>query len=72
MSQFNWNKRATQPLPITVSGLSTGKRSTLRITGEKTTWIGDGPPTDKGFIAKWTARGFGAAMKGENLFVQAE
>ena len=61
-----------EAIPVPASGSTRPRRTTLRITGGDTTFVGNGPSREAGFAAAWKARAFGAAMKGENLSIQAQ
>lgn len=61
-----------EAIPVIATGLTKSNSSTLRVTGGDTTFTGAGKSKEGGFSARWKARAFGAATKGENLSIQVE
>jgi hypothetical protein len=59
-----------QTVQVTLSGTNKSKKTTLTIAGPKRfQWKGSGPPTENGFVATWTGKGFGAQAKGKALTI---
>jgi hypothetical protein len=57
---------------VTVSGKTKDASASLRISGDKTKFEGDGATNDTGFTAKWKAQALGALLKGDSLPVIRE
>lgn len=61
-------------VPVQVTGNTTPTQSTLHIVGvglPNFVWDGAGPANSNGFLANWTANGFGASVSGVNLQIFA-
>lgn len=59
-------------VPVNVTGSNGPNNCVLHIVGANLpqfTWDGSGPPTSIGFIADWTAKGFGASASGTHLAI---
>jgi hypothetical protein len=57
-------------VPVAVRGTSSARRVSLTIKGGKTVWQGGGaPPALDSFTVDWSARAFGAAVKGRALVI---
>jgi hypothetical protein len=61
-------------VPVNVTGNNGTNNCNLHIVGANVpqfTWDGSGPPTAIGFIADWTAKGFGTSASGKQLAIPA-
>lgn len=61
-------------VPVQVTGNTNGITSTLHVVGvglPNFIWNGSGPSNSNGFLANWTATGFGASASGANLQIFA-